>query len=34
MRTAVRPLAALALPLSAVLALSACGGSATEPDTA
>ncbi|MGY1724947.1 siderophore ABC transporter substrate-binding protein [Blastococcus sp. SYSU DS0533] len=28
MRTAVRPLAALALPLSAVLALSACGGSA------
>ena len=28
MRTAVRPLAALALPLTAVLALSACGGDA------
>ncbi|MGY2065864.1 siderophore ABC transporter substrate-binding protein [Blastococcus sp. SYSU DS0619] len=34
MRTAVRPLAALALPLSAVLALSACGGSDAGTETA
>ncbi|WP_346620731.1 siderophore ABC transporter substrate-binding protein [Blastococcus montanus] len=34
MRTAVRPLAALALPLSAVLALSACGGSDAAAETA
>ncbi|MGY2076847.1 siderophore ABC transporter substrate-binding protein [Blastococcus sp. SYSU DS0828] len=34
MRTSARPLAALALPLSAVLALSACGGDDTEAETA
>jgi iron complex transport system substrate-binding protein len=33
MRTAVRPLAALALPLSAVLALGACGGGDTSTPT-
>ncbi|MCZ2858868.1 siderophore ABC transporter substrate-binding protein [Blastococcus sp. VKM Ac-2987] len=34
MRTAVRPLATLALPLSAVLVLSACGGSDPATETA